>query len=307
MTSYQLIYNPHAGHNRATAVAKRAAAQLQAAGHQVTLSATKAPGDATALSFSALADVVVAMGGDGTINQVAAGLVKRREPPRLGIIPQGTVNNLAKVLHIPLIPDLAVQTLLKGEGLPLDIGVVNDHAMISTMTIGVMANAAVAVTQRDKQRFGPLVFLARGIKVLAQHQHWQLTLTSKHHQWAKDTQFMLVTMTSSVGGFQNFAPQAAPDDGKFHVFVAPKLTWWRSLLAIPYFITGNFSKLPGMTYFTTDHLRLTVAKKTLRARIDGDPGPSSPLDMQVISHKVHVLVPAKPDPFRLNRAAQTEN
>ncbi|WP_461215405.1 diacylglycerol/lipid kinase family protein [Lacticaseibacillus sp. GG6-2] len=290
MTRYTLIYNPHAGKNGATAVAKHMATWLIAAGHQANLVPTAKPGDATAQAFAAQSDVVVAIGGDGTINQVAAGLVKRDEPPLLGIIPQGTVNNLAKVLHIPLSPNMALEALLHGQPRPLDVGLVNDRAMISTLSLGVLANAAVSVSQEDKQRMGPLVYLTHGMHSLAKKQHWQLQIQGAGKTWQKDSSFLLVTMTNSVGGFRNFAPQASPDDGLFHVFVAPRLTWQRTLLMVPYFLTGNFSKLPGMTYLQAPNLTITSTDAKLKSRIDGDPSVRLPLHLRMVTNKVQVLV-----------------
>jgi YegS/Rv2252/BmrU family lipid kinase len=290
MTTYALIYNPHAGHNGATRVAAAVARRIAKAGHQAVLRPTAKAGDATTLAFTTQADVVVAIGGDGTINQVAAGLVQRREPPLLGIIPQGTVNNLARVLHIPLTPELAIKNLLAGQAEPLDVGLVNDRVMISTLTMGVLANATVSISQKEKQRFGPLIFLVRGLRSLSKNQHWQLTIKAGNHSWQRDTAFLLITMTNSVGGFFKVAPQAKPDDGLFHVFVAPRLTWQRTLLLLPYFLTGKFNKLPGMTYFTSDQLTITSPKAKLKSRIDGDPSTRLPLDMQLVANKVHVLI-----------------
>ncbi|MFD1392679.1 diacylglycerol/lipid kinase family protein [Lacticaseibacillus jixianensis] len=295
MTTYTLIYNPQAGRKGGTAVAQHIGSRIQAAGSTAILVPTKAPGDATALAYHAQSDVVVAIGGDGTINQVAAGLIKRRQPPHLGIIPQGTVNNLARVLRIPLMPDLALLNLLEGTPSPLDIGIVNDHVMISTLTLGVLANAAVSVSQEDKQRFGPLVYLTRGLRSLSGKQHWPLKLTSAQQTWQQETSFLLVTMTNSVGGFRNFLPQAKPDDGLLHVFVAPRPTLGRVLLMIPYFLTGNFAKLPGMTYFATDRLTVESPTAKLSSRIDGDPSVDLPLKLQVITGKVQVVTkPADP-------------
>jgi len=287
-----IIYNPHSGHNQGQAAAEQLQNALLKRGDDVSLMPTKAPGSATDLAYHVKADLVVAIGGDGTIREVISGLAPRKQPPTLGIIPKGTVNNLAKTLHIPLTTRGAIANILSGAPRFVDIGHINDTYMVSTLTLGVLANAALSVTQREKQRFGPLVFLARGIRVLARHQHWQLRLESPHHQWDKDTQFVLIAMTNSVGGFTNFNPAAAPDDGMFHVFVAPKITWRRTILAIPYFITGNFSKLPGMTYFTTDQLKITTRKK-LRSRIDGDPSVSLPLTGEVIKNHVQILTPAE--------------
>ncbi|MFD1484206.1 diacylglycerol/lipid kinase family protein [Lacticaseibacillus baoqingensis] len=287
--TYTLIYNPHAGKNGATVAADRIAKRIIAAGYQVQKAPTTRPGDATALALAAQSEVVVAIGGDGTINQVVAGLVKRQHPPLLGIIPQGTVNNLAKVLHIPLLPALAVDDLLNGRPQPLDVGLVNDRVMISTLALGVLANAAVSVTQQAKQRLGPVVYLTHGMQSLAKKQHWQLKITGGGQTWEQDAAFLLVTMTNSVGGFRNFAPQARPDDGLFHVFVAPRLTWQKTLLLAPYFLTGNFSKLPGMTYLQASALTITSADARLRSRIDGDPSVRLPLHLQVVPDKVQVL------------------
>lgn len=307
MTTYTLIYNPHAGHNTATKVAQHLAKRIESSGASASLAATKAAGDATQLAFHSTSDVVVALGGDGTINEVAAGLVRRRNPPRLGIIPQGTVNNLAKVLHIPLLPDLALDNLLAGEPQPLDIGVVNNRVMISTLTLGVLANAAVSVTQKEKQRFGPLAYLSHGLHSLAKTQHWQLKISGGGKTWEQESAFLLVTMTNSVGGYQNFAPDAKPDDGYFHVFVAPRITLGRTLLLIPYFLTGNFSKLPGMTAFEAESLTITSPDAKLKSRIDGDPSTSLPLKMQVIANKVMVQTrPVQSLQDKLNDALNIE-
>ncbi|KRM72206.1 diacylglycerol/lipid kinase family protein [Lacticaseibacillus brantae] len=285
-----IIYNPHSGHNQGEAAARQLQTALRNRGDDVTLLPTKAPGSATTLAKEADADLVVAIGGDGTVREVISGLSPRKQPPLLGIMPKGTVNNLAKTLHIPLTNRGAINNILEGTPQFVDIGQINNTYMVSTLTLGVLANAALAVTQREKQRFGPLAFLFKGLRVLGRHQHWHLTLESPHHHWDQDTQFVLIAMTNSVGGFTNFNPDAAPDDGMFHVFVAPKLTWRKTFLVLPYFITGNFAKFPGMTYFRTDELRITT-RKHLRSRIDGDPSVSLPINGQVVKNHIQVITP----------------
>lgn len=290
MLSYTIIYNPASGHAKGPTAAEQLKAKLEDRQRQVSMAPTKSADDARNFAYQAQSDIVVAVGGDGTINQVVAGLAPRKQPPTLAILPEGTVNNLAKVLHIPLLLPLAIKNILEAKPQPLDIAQVNDRYMVSTLTLGVLANAALSVTQKEKRHFGPIIYLLKGFKVLAQHQHWILHLNSAHNHWEKDTQFLLVSMTNSVGGFTNAVPDAAVDDGHLHVFIAPKLTWWRSLLAIPYFITGNFQKLPGMTYFATE--RLTIeAPKTLQSRVDGDPSTKTPLKLTVIADHIQVLAP----------------
>ncbi|KRN28192.1 hypothetical protein IV38_GL001645 [Lactobacillus selangorensis] len=299
MKTITVIYNPHSGHNRGGAIAQ----QFKEAAHQlephtdVQLEAIRGKNDGRQFAHQASLrqrDLIVVVGGDGTINQVASGMVSVPHPPKLGILPGGTVNNLAHVLHIPLDIPGAIATILGKHSQPIDIGQINrNHYMISTMTIGILADAALDVSQTEKQKFGPLAFVFKGIKVLAEHQHYQITLAGDHHFWQKDTQLVLITMTNSVGGFTNFDPTAESDDGYFHVFLAPKMSYWRSLLFFPYFITGNFSKIPGMTYLTMSHLTMTVTKNrhAVRTRIDGDPSVTLPLKMKVLKSALRVMTP----------------
>ena len=79
----------------------------------------------------------------------------------VAIIPGGTVNNFARMLGIPLKPEEAFETILNGTDRQIDYGLVNDSMMISTMTIGLLADTAAATSQEEKQQFGPLAFTKR--------------------------------------------------------------------------------------------------------------------------------------------------
>lgn len=295
MDRYAVIYNPHSGQDHGESVGQKIEQALVEKQQTVELMPTKGPKDATRLAKKAAQaqfDIVVAVGGDGTINEVVSGLAPLEQPPYLGIVPAGTVNNLARVLQIPLDIDDAIANLLQGHLQPLDVGQVNDDYLISTMTLGILADAALNVTQSEKQKWGPLAFLNEGVHALAKHQHYPLTIETTHRHWQKDTQFLLVTLTNSVGGFTNFNPEAKPDDGYFHVFVAPKMSLARSVRFFPYFLTGNFKKIPGMTYFKASEITITTDNhQSVQTRIDGDPSTKSPLKMRLLAHKLQVITP----------------
>lgn len=295
MYRYAVIYNPHSGQNHGASVGQQIEQALIKKQQSVALMPTKGPKDATRLARKAAQDefdIVVAVGGDGTINEVVSGLATFDKPPYLGIVPAGTVNNLARVLQIPLDTDQAIENLHQVHLQPLDVGQVNDDYLISTMTLGILADAALNVTQSEKQKWGPLAFLDEGVHALAKHQHYPLTIDTPHHHWQKDTQFLLVTLTNSVGGFTNFNPDAKPDDGYFHVFVAPKMSLARSASFLPYFLTGNFKKIPGMTYFKANQITITTDdQQSVQTRIDGDPSAKAPLTMHLLQHKLQVITP----------------
>ncbi|WP_251933923.1 diacylglycerol/lipid kinase family protein [Latilactobacillus sakei] len=101
-----------------------------------------------------------------------------------------------------------------------------------------------------------------------------------------------MAFTDSVGGVTNFNLEAKPDDGYFHVFVAPKMSLARSAIFLPYFLMGNFKKIPGMTHFKANEISITVDnQQTAQTRIDGDPSAKSPLKMRLLEHKLQVITP----------------
>ena len=97
-----MIVNPRAGKNKSRSPLFNAAAALSQAGYLLSIHVTSAPGDAaeTAWREGGRYDAVVAVGGDGTLNEVVSGLVRLRRPPLLGYLPQGSTNDFAASLHI---------------------------------------------------------------------------------------------------------------------------------------------------------------------------------------------------------------
>ena len=95
--------------------------------------------------------VLVVIGGDGTIHHAVQNFKDTIRDYQIGIIPGGTVNNFARVLSIPLKEEDAFETILAGQTTPVDFGMVNQDVMISTLTIGLLADTAANVTQQEKQ------------------------------------------------------------------------------------------------------------------------------------------------------------
>lgn len=293
-----LIFNPASGKSESKEIAQRVKDYLEQEEHkyEVLLMGTKSATDATRFAKEAAEkeiDLVVSIGGDGTISDIVSGLSPFKKRPNLGIIPAGTVNNLARVLEIPLTIDEAIKNLTDGALTPMDVGQVNDSYMISTLTIGVLADAALSVSQKEKQKFGPFAFLFKGGKILLRHKHYSIEVKEEDSSWKGDAQLVLITMTNSAGGFPYLDPDASIDDGYFHIFIVPELSFLNSIKFFPYFITGNAKKIPTLTYLKAQKISITGKKKDIRSRIDGDPSESLPLEMHVLTGHIQVLAPEK--------------
>ncbi|MDA3972786.1 diacylglycerol kinase family lipid kinase [Enterococcus thailandicus] len=236
------------------------------------------------------ADTLIIIGGDGTIHHIVKAFQKTIENYHIGLLPGGTVNNLARVLEIPLEKKAAADVILTAQTKAIDYGTVNDSVIISTLTVGLLADTAMRVSQEEKQKLGPWAFAKRFIKLVVQKRRYRLTIQTDDKKWEQKVQLLTVTMTNSVGGYTNFDDLASPDDGKLHVTIIPKLNFFSYVFYLPRILRGKFYTVPGIDYYTTSELQL-ASEKEVGTRTDGDTTDNLPIKMTVIPKGLVVYVP----------------
>ncbi len=112
------------------------------------------------------------MGGDGTINEVINGMVPVRSDSCFGFIPFGTVNDLARALHIPRSPQGAIRMLEQAKRTTIDVGKINDRYFINIVAAGLIPEAVSEVTIKEKTLFGSLAYFMKGFQALPkQHSY----------------------------------------------------------------------------------------------------------------------------------------
>lgn len=237
-------------------------------------------------------DTLIFIGGDGTINHNVADFKSQLPHLTIGLLPGGTVNNMAKVLSIPLKFEEAADVILAGHTRGIDYGMINQKVIVSTMTIGILADTAARISQKDKQKYGALIFVKNFFKLLAKKKRYRLEITTEKEHWQGKTQLVTVTMTNSVGGYTNFDASAAPDDGLFHLTVLPKLNFVKLVFYLPKIILGEIYKIPGLKYMTAETIQIkSYGEKKVGTRIDGDPSEDLPVEMKVIKQGLTIFVP----------------
>lgn len=164
--SIHVIFNPHAGARRRQLL-DRVVAQLKATGAEVVLEETKAAGHAIELARAAaragVADVIVAAGGDGTINEVARGLLGQGVP--LGIVPLGTANVLAAEIGLKRDVVEIVDMLLSGPAQLIGTGLVEGRIFLLMVGIGFDGEVVHNINPVQKRRWSKLAFLYEGMKL----------------------------------------------------------------------------------------------------------------------------------------------
>lgn len=294
MKNYLIIYNGNAGTSDNERIAKQAQSFLKENGKQATLSKTFSRDEAVKQARLATAqyDCLVTIGGDGSINTVCEGFLAASKSIPLGIIPGGTINNFARALNIPLDTNKAIHNLLNGNPTTVDLGEINQTPIISSLTLGRLADIARNVKDEDKKRFGKIIYLIRGFKELFANRSYKLEITANHKVETFRTQILLITTTNSVGGLVAFNPDASYDDDYLHVFLLQSFTPMSLLAYLSYFITGNLKNAKGVRYFKTKTLKIeTLSKRKIQARIDGDPAMSLPITVKTKADFLKVIVP----------------
>lgn len=236
------------------------------------------------------ADTLIIIGGDGTIHHIVQAFQKKLEHYQVGLLPGGTVNNLAKVLGIPIDKEEAADVIL-GEAIrKIDYGKVNDEVIISTLTIGILADTAVWISQKEKQRYGSWIFMKRFVNLLLKKKKYHLDIKTENEHWKGKTQLLTVTMTNSVGGYTNFDDSASPDDGKFHITIIPSLDIFRFIFYLPRIIKGKIYSVPGITYLTASQINIQAQEKKVGTRTDGDTTDDLPIELVVVPKGLSVFV-----------------
>lgn len=263
---------------------------------------TRGPGDASRIAFEAAQsggfDVVYAVGGDGTVNEVANGLLAGSDEasrPVLGIIPRGTSNVVASELGIPW-PGIsaAVDVLRGGKVKAIDVGRVGDRYFLLAASCGVDAEAVRDVPANLKSLVGPGAYVMSGIAALANYSPTRVTIRFDSEAVSLDAFVVIVSNISTYGlSIVKVAPFAALDDGWLDicVFEKPPTHKIGFLAQVMLLLARRHLNDPRVRYFRARHIEIE-SDPPIATQLDGDPIGNTPVTIDVVPNALKILVPA---------------
>jgi diacylglycerol kinase (ATP) len=293
MSKVMIIINPSSGKEKAEEILPNIEKVLGDIYDRVVVRKTEGEGDATEFAKEACAekfDAVISMGGDGTVNETVNGLAEQEHRPDFGIIPLGTVNDFARALHIPLNPDKAIEMLQNPQVQTADIGKINDRYFMNVLAVGAIAEATYNVTVEQKTRFGSFAYILEGAKALVKKTPFPITVEHDQGRWIGEAFLVIATMTNSVGGFEQLAPEAEVNDGKLHTFIIKNLSVPLLVKIIPSLLRGEIKEHEEVEYIQTSKLHISTSEE-LAVNIDGDEGFRLPFQAQVLHDHLRLFVP----------------
>ena len=209
---------------------RAAVAAIRTEGLRVDVRVTWEGGDAERFARQAASEgfgIVMAGGGDGTVNQVVTGLVaaagETKNLPHLAVLPLGTANDLAHACRIPLDPLAALRLAHSGPSVRVDVGSVNGRSLLNVATGGFGTQVTVATPPELKKLLGGAAYLLTGLTHFTSIRPEHGRMRGPGFAWEGDFLVLAVGNGRQAGGGHQLCPEALLDDGLFDVRVLPRL------------------------------------------------------------------------------------
>ncbi|WP_077210725.1 diacylglycerol kinase [Bacillus dakarensis] len=293
MKRARIIYNPTSGREIFKKHLPEVLQKLEVAGYETSCHATTGAGDATAAAKIAVErkyDLVVAAGGDGTINEVVNGLAEQEYRPKLGIIPSGTTNDFARALQIPRDIEAAADIIAKGETIPVDIGRMNDKYFINIGGGGRITELTYEVPSKLKTVLGQLAYYLKGIEMLPSFRATELSIEYDGKLFEGEALLFLVGLTNSVGGFEKLAPNSSINDGMFSLLILKKTNLADFVRIATLALRGEHIHDPHVIYTQANRIKVHSEEK-VQLNLDGEFGGMLPAEFVNLYRHIEVFVP----------------
>jgi YegS/Rv2252/BmrU family lipid kinase len=277
-----VIFNPAARSERARGFLNRIASFPRA-----RLRPTTAPGEARTFAAEGAksgARIVVAAGGDGTVNDVANGLAG--SSTALGILPVGTMNVFASELGLPNDLEEAWEIIDAGYTRTIDLALANDQYFVQLAGIGFDAQVVEATSWDWKKNFGPLSYLVAAAQIAAQKPPRIVieTAAARH-----EGSFVLIGNGRYYGAPIKVFTEAKLDDGMLDVLILKNLSYLDIARYLTGIFTGTHTDFKDIEYFQTDSVRVH-SEQQVPVEVDGELFGKLPVTFRIAPHKLRVVV-----------------
>ena len=289
----RFIFNPHSGSNRRNPyLRERAVAFIKERGLDATVVSTERPRHATDLARQAVDEgcgLVVAIGGDGTMNEVATALVNT--PAVFGLIPCGSGNGLGRHVGIRRPGHGAFRTLLDGRPMPIDTGLVNGFAFFNAMGLGFEADIAVRFSRQTRR--GLAGYIRVGFPSFFAHQPERCKVRHAGGTDEVDAFTLAVMNSDQYGNDARVAPGAKLDDGRFELISVPQVGFFGACGMLYRLGTDTFDQVRAVTRFSGAEFTIERAKPGW-IHTDGEPrATTSKLEITLKPQSLRIMVPCR--------------
>lgn len=294
MKRARVIYNPTSGKELIRKNLADILDVLETGGYEASAFATTAAPfsarDEARRAGEAGFDLVVAAGGDGTINEVVNGIAPLEKRPKMAIIPGGTTNDYARALKIPRTDiKAAAEVILKQQTVKMDVGKTPNTYFINIAAGGHLTELTYDVPSELKSVFGYLAYLAKGAELLPRVKPIKMHLKFEDGEYIGGASMFFLGLTNSVGGFEQIAPDAKLDDGKFSLIIVKTANIFEIVHLVALMMNGGkHINDRRLIYTKTSFLEVDAPEQVNRLMInlDGEYGGDAPMRFENLHNHI---------------------
>ena len=252
---------------------------LKENGLNFTVTYTDHHGEAVKLAEKASNDgveLIISVGGDGTINEIVNGIMLSKNHPTLGIIPLGWANDFIKSVDIPSSTTEACKIILKGNTRKIDLGLINNRIYFANIC-GIGFDAEIThLANQMKDRHSDWHFLATFVyvfatirKLLAPFSYHPVKVKINQEEIKTKILFIAIGNGRIYGGKFKITPNALVDDGLLDICLVKDLGRLKYLSIIPEAIKGTHEKVKGVHFYKTKEI-IIQSEKPMMAQVSGE-------------------------------------
>ncbi len=291
-----LIVNPVSGQARGLRIGQQLRKSFEKKGVVCTVRITSGMGDAKRFASGAFADgcdLIVVIGGDGTVGEVVAGQTDCSSKVPIAIVPVGTANVVALALALPWFSGQAMETILEGRILSFDVGYLprlKRHFFLMA-ALGYPANVIKDSPRRLKNLFGIFTYLGAGIRNVLKLDEVEITIESEGGEICScEGNTILLSNIGKIGDI-NFkvTPDTSAHDGKFDLTIISSRSAFEFLGVILRMLTWRHRPTTKLRHFQAEKVTITT-DPPVAVQIDGENGGYTPLEAEIIPHGVKLIV-----------------
>ena len=299
-SQFGIILNPEAGRGRARHLLKSLIDCLRRKGVTFQLERTNAPGHAKdiALRMRNNYEIIIAAGGDGTVNEVTAGIIDSKTS--LAVLPIGSGNDFNKVIGIPKKINQAIDTILSGKKKLFDLGQISFWNSLGEKkkchfvnTLGIGLDAEIAnETKKIKLLRGLPLYLLAAIKAVSKHSPNEYKLIESKRTWFEKAFLICIGNGSFEGGGFKLLPAALPDDSQLDICLIKHMPIMKALRLVPHLLKGTHAGKNDISVWRSKRISIE-SERPFVIHGDGEILAENAVkaDIELAGEKVNVIIP----------------
>lgn len=295
MKKYKIIANPKSGNETAIEKISQIIEIMSEDGCKIDLRLTGKSGDAMEFAKEDDGeDIIISIGGDGTLNEVVNGIIDSGKEVSLAVLSGGTVNDFATAMKIPTDVEEFCKMLKAEKTKAVDVGVAGERKFINVAAGGMMTEIAYNVPEEKKTIFGRAAYYIEALKEVTKlgdrrkKNYFNLKIESEEYTAEEKVLAFICANSISVGGFE-LAPKATVDDGYIDMLIVKDLDLSEIPTLVGNFTRGKHIEHEKVIYFQTKEMKLST-DKSITVDVDGERAQKLPLTFKVLEKAINLII-----------------